>query len=202
MSIGYLVLPFLIAIIYGVPLYFFLKKAKTRRQKIISLATPLIITLLVFAYGFIDDWMYEKKGKRYPEYSHITFKDSVTQVRNSIITLKSTLKKLPYWMEGRPILFENLLSGRFIGVDSLFYDKVAAAKNIRFLEANGISALELIDNSIFVTYCDSISKKEGLYYRLLQMNDISSDSSNFRINAFDTIDYKDGLYLLSKNPLN
>jgi len=199
-----IILFIILFIIYVVAFIFTFTKPNNKRQRIGCIATPIVILGSIIGYGLLSDYLYLQKEKRHPEYTHISFISPIKEVKNSITELKSVLnfKRWPYWMKGKPISFKDLLTWKYIPLDSVFTNDSIGLNNIKFLEMNSINSFELISNSFFVTYRDSISKSEGLYYELLQLKDISIDSSQFRINQFDTIDYKDGLYLLIKKSLN
>jgi len=201
---GGIILFLIIIIIYVFVVLYIFSRHNNKRQRILTAVFPFIIVFAIGIYGLCDDYLYSQKLKKHPEYTHINFISPINEINNSIIELKSVLnvKKWPLWIEGRTIAFKDLLSGNYIRFDSIFTNDSIGLKNISFLEMNSINSFELISNSVFVTYRDSISKNEGFYYELLSPKDISLDRSSFRSNLFDTIDYKGGLYLLRKKPLN
>ena len=207
MGAGIIVLIFFL-VIYAILLSIIFSKRNNKQQRGFIIALPIIILLCFAVYGFIDDFTYRQKLKKYPQYTHLTFPSSLFQIKASIRQLTSVINvdKLPYLTPYltpfNPVSFSDLRTKEYPLFNSLFSDTAIASKNFAFLEKNNIHSLTIIGKTVFVTYQDIISKKEGFRYQFLQLEGVTKDRRNFRPNQFDTVDHKEGLYLLREVPLN
>ena len=203
MGVGIIVL-FFFGIFYCFFLFIIFSKRNNKHQKILIVALPFSILLCFAVYGFIDDFTYHQKLKKYPQFTHLTFLSPISEVKASIRELTSVINvdELPYLSSYNPVSFDDLRTGKYPLSDSAFTDTSIALKNFSFLEKNGIHALTIIGKKVFVTYQDSISKKERFRYQFLQLEGVTKDRTKFLPNQFDTVDHKEGLYLLREIPLN
>src|SRR5436190_23053907 len=139
---GGIILLWILAPIYAIAVLYVFNKHKNIRPRIAILVFPFALILCIITYGLLSDFFYFQKLKSYPEYTHIRFVSPTKDVQKSIADFKSVLnlEKWPFWMEGKPIPFEDLLKGDYIRGDSIFTNDSIGINNIRFLQMNNINS--------------------------------------------------------------
>ena len=199
MGVGYVIWPYFLLIFFIIPVVLFFVKTIPKKQRVFILSIPIILTLLTFGYAVFDTIRANIRVKNHPEYNRMTFTNSITDVRDSLVELKQLLNSIRIDNDMNiELSASNYFQWEKYLDSSISLDKkIRLLKSVQYLQTNNLNRIELNNGSIFLRYYDTIFKRYKFRPRIVTLIDTSGKMS-YNKSWFDTIEVKEGLLLLSE----